>query len=152
MVGQALWEMIGQALREMATQRSGGARFVALASQRVVELLARAAPDLRFEAPLGGLALGQRLRWYDERLQVRSGSDGALGVGITTGCLPFIRLILWKELSDGVCDSIINLKGGVGKTTITLALAHFLALEHGKRVLVIDLDPQTNATVCLIPE
>ena len=48
--------------------------------------------------------------------------------------------------------SIINLKGGVGKTTITLALAHFLTLEHHKRVLVIDLDPQTNATVCLIPE
>jgi len=48
--------------------------------------------------------------------------------------------------------SIINLKGGVGKTTLTLALAHFLAVEHEKRVLVIDLDPQTNATVCLIPE
>src|SRR6476646_3085481 len=48
--------------------------------------------------------------------------------------------------------SIINLKGGVGKTTITVALAHFLALEHGKRVLVVDLDPQTNATVSLIPE
>lgn len=48
--------------------------------------------------------------------------------------------------------SIINLKGGVGKTTITVALAHFLAIEHHKRVLVIDLDPQTNATVCLIPE
>jgi chromosome partitioning protein len=48
--------------------------------------------------------------------------------------------------------SIINLKGGVGKTTITLALAHFLTLEHRKKVLVIDLDPQTNATVCLIPE
>lgn len=48
--------------------------------------------------------------------------------------------------------SLINLKGGVGKTTLTIALAHFLALEHRKRVLVIDLDPQTNATVCLIPE
>ena len=48
--------------------------------------------------------------------------------------------------------SIINLKGGVGKTTITLALAHFLAIEHHRRVLVVDLDPQTNATVCLIPE
>ena len=48
--------------------------------------------------------------------------------------------------------SLINLKGGVGKTTLTLSLAHFLALEHQKRVLVIDLDPQTNATVCLIPE
>jgi len=51
-----------------------------------------------------------------------------------------------------VITSLINLKGGVGKTTLTLALAHFLALEHQKRVLVIDLDPQTNATVCLIPE
>ncbi len=51
-----------------------------------------------------------------------------------------------------VVTSVINLKGGVGKTTLTVALAHFLAVEHGKRVLVIDLDPQTNATVCLIPE
>ncbi len=51
-----------------------------------------------------------------------------------------------------IVTSVINLKGGVGKTTLTVALAHFLAVEHGKRVLVIDLDPQTNATVCLIPE
>lgn len=51
-----------------------------------------------------------------------------------------------------IITSVINLKGGVGKTTLTIALAHFLAVEHGKRVLVIDLDPQTNATVCLIPE
>src|SRR5690349_4784611 len=51
-----------------------------------------------------------------------------------------------------VVTSFINLKGGVGKTTLTVALAHFLAIEHRKRVLVIDLDPQTNATVCLIPE
>ena len=51
-----------------------------------------------------------------------------------------------------IVTSIINLKGGVGKTTLTIALAHFLAIEHHKRVLVIDLDPQTNATVCLIPE
>lgn len=48
--------------------------------------------------------------------------------------------------------SLINLKGGVGKTTLTLSLAHFLAVEHHHKVLVIDLDPQTNATVCLIPE
>ncbi|SDO56890.1 chromosome partitioning protein [Paenibacillus sp. yr247] len=48
--------------------------------------------------------------------------------------------------------SIINLKGGVGKTTITVALAEFLAVEHQKRVLVIDLDPQTNSTVALIGE
>lgn len=48
--------------------------------------------------------------------------------------------------------STINLKGGVGKTSITVALAEILSAEHGQKVLVIDLDPQTNATVMLIPE
>jgi chromosome partitioning protein len=48
--------------------------------------------------------------------------------------------------------SVINLKGGVGKTSTTVQLAECLALEHGKRVLVVDLDPQTNATISLIEE
>ncbi len=48
--------------------------------------------------------------------------------------------------------STINMKGGVGKTALTVALAEFLAEEWGKKVLVIDLDPQTNATVTLISQ
>lgn len=48
--------------------------------------------------------------------------------------------------------SIINLKGGVGKTTTTVALSETLAAEFHKRVLVVDLDPQTNATTMLIGE
>lgn len=48
--------------------------------------------------------------------------------------------------------STINLKGGVGKTTTTVAMAEFMSGVMGKRVLVIDLDPQTNATVMLIGE
>lgn len=48
--------------------------------------------------------------------------------------------------------SLINLKGGVGKTTLTVALAEFMAAKYGLKVLVLDLDPQTNATVALIHE
>lgn len=52
----------------------------------------------------------------------------------------------------GKVVSIINLKGGVGKTTTTVQLAECLSSEFGKRVLVIDLDPQTNSTISLIDE
>ena len=48
--------------------------------------------------------------------------------------------------------SVINFKGGVGKTTTTVALAETFSAELGKKVLVIDLDPQTNATLMLIGE
>jgi chromosome partitioning protein len=48
--------------------------------------------------------------------------------------------------------SFINLKGGVGKTTVCTAIGEMLAKEKGRHVLIIDLDPQTNATVSLISE
>lgn len=42
--------------------------------------------------------------------------------------------------------SVVNLKGGVGKTTTVVNMAALLAREWDKRVLVVDCDPQANAT------
>lgn len=43
--------------------------------------------------------------------------------------------------------SVINMKGGVGKSTTTVSLAETLAHHQRRRVLIIDLDPQTNASI-----
>lgn len=48
--------------------------------------------------------------------------------------------------------SFINYKGGVGKTTVSVEVAATLSREHSFKVLVVDLDPQTNASFYLVSE
>ncbi|KXK25301.1 MAG: ATPase involved in chromosome partitioning [Candidatus Brocadia sinica] len=53
----------------------------------------------------------------------------------------------------GKVISFINYKGGVGKTTTTYHIGCALALFHNKKVLLVDVDPQTNLTfLCVVPE
>lgn len=46
--------------------------------------------------------------------------------------------------------SVVNMKGGVAKTTLATNLADALVRRQGRKVLLVDLDPQFNATQCLV--
>jgi cellulose biosynthesis protein BcsQ len=48
--------------------------------------------------------------------------------------------------------AIFNNKGGVGKTTLLSNLASYMALREGSKILVVDADPQCNATQSLFPD
>ncbi len=50
----------------------------------------------------------------------------------------------------GLVIATVNMKGGVGKTTLTVNLAACLAKFHNQRVLVVDLDTQISATLSLV--
>jgi chromosome partitioning protein len=87
------------------------------------------ARDAGFPDPVATLKAGPVFAWPDVRVWLRDRK----GISMTANVVAFI-----------------NLKGGVGKTTTCVATAEMLASEQGKKVLLLDLDPQTNATTMLI--
>ena len=47
--------------------------------------------------------------------------------------------------------AIINQKGGVGKTSVTVNLGYGLA-QSGKKTLIVDTDPQAHSTAIYAPD
>jgi chromosome partitioning protein len=60
--------------------------------------------------------------------------------------------LLGREIHVATVVSFINFKGGVGKTTLCVEMAASLAYRYNEKVLLVDLDPQTNATLSLMDE
>ena len=56
------------------------------------------------------------------------------------------------QVKVGKVMSILNMKGGVGKTTLTAHVFREFYKEHEKSVLLIDIDPQFNLTQTVFPE
>ena len=59
--------------------------------------------------------------------------------------------LLRGERNMGDVISVINMKGGVGKTTLSIGIADYLS-QNKYSVLIIDADPQFNSTQAMLDE
>ena len=85
---------------------------------------------------------GVRLSSFFEAVFRHRGRTSLTRSGTTGYCTELLRSAGDLERM-AVVVSLINMKGGVGKTTVASQLAHAAAAD-GRRVLAIDLDPQSN--------
>lgn len=86
----------------------------------------------------------------DGRLPPVSSDENGRRLGYTVSEVLHMRDVLGASPRRGANDSpaliaVQNFKGGVGKSTVTTHLAHFLAVQ-GYRVLVVDCDSQATTT------
>lgn len=91
-----------------------------------------------------------RMAEEDGRLPPAPASDNGRRLGYTVADLLNMREVLDASPKRGPADppvliAVQNFKGGVGKSTVTTHLAHYLAVQ-GYRVLVVDCDSQATTT------
>jgi chromosome partitioning protein len=92
-----------------------------------------------------------RLAEADGRLPSKERTEGGHRRGYTLEDLDKMREVFgtrpWREAGDPpAIIAVQNFKGGVGKSTLTVHIAEYLAI-HGYRVLVVDADAQASTTM-----
>jgi cellulose biosynthesis protein BcsQ len=92
-------------------------------------------------------ARGQAIRRSQRRLNQALKLEGQLWAAKALQGRPKFREMGWRKRA---IISVLNLKGGVGKTTVTAHLASALA-RCGRRVLMVDLDLQGSLTSFFLP-
>jgi len=92
-------------------------------------------------------AAQQELIETRDRIEEATRTDGRIWLRPATGSVPTFRSCEERQCT---IISVLNLKGGVGKTTITANLAGTIA-DKKSRCLVIDLDYQRSLSMLLVP-
>lgn len=140
---------------EIATLAHAGEQMIERLRKRAFLPDARKALNLRFGIAEAAQLLGcstNRIRMAEDdgRLPIPGQTESGRRLGYTIEELQTMRAVLGASPARAETDrpaviAVQNFKGGVGKSTVTVHLAHYCAIQ-GYRVLVVDCDSQATTT------
>ncbi|PAK76925.1 AAA family ATPase [Acetobacter fabarum] len=140
---------------EIATLAHAGEQMIERLRKRAFLPDVRKALNLRFGIAEAAQLLGcstNRIRMAEDdgRLPLPGQTETGRRLGYTIEELQTMRTVLGASPARSETDSpaviaVQNFKGGVGKSTVTVHLAHYCAIQ-GYRVLVVDCDSQATTT------
>lgn len=140
---------------EIATLAHAGEQMIERLRKRAFLPDVRKALNLRFGIAEAAQLLGcstNRIRMAEDdgRLPIPGQTEAGRRLGYTIDELQTMRAVLGASPARAETDrpaviAVQNFKGGVGKSTVTVHLAHYCAIQ-GYRVLVVDCDSQATTT------